>query len=103
MPKLIKRFPPTWDLYLITDKGNKQLAKNVTEKDLLDKYFIGLASNLQKHPNLTNEQLITSYQTMWKKHGELRCFYTDSWGHKWVCFPSDKKLNNYLNAFTKKQ
>ena len=36
MPKIIKRFPPTWDLYLVTSTGNKQLARNVTEKDLLD-------------------------------------------------------------------
>lgn len=100
MPKTsLKRFPPTWDLYLITSTGNKLLAKNVEEKILLDKYFINLQNNILKNPNITREQLIESYEKLWKKQGELRCFYTDSWGHKWVCFPSNKKLLNYLKHY----
>lgn len=93
--------PPTWDLYLVTPNGNKQLARNVFEKDLLDKYFIGLIQNIKKHPDVTAEQLISSYKKLWEKNGELRCFYTDSWGHKWVCFPSNKKLLNYLKQYVK--
>ena len=92
---------PTWDLYLVTSTGTKQIVRNVNEKTLLDKYFIGLENNIKKNPGITADKLIASYKKLWEKHGELRCFYTDSWGHKWVCFPSDKKLINYLHYYVK--
>jgi hypothetical protein len=92
----IRRWPPVWDLYLVVDNKARLLVKNAEEKTLLNRYFVNLDKNFQKYPDITIEQLIESYKKLWNKQGELRCFYTDSWGHKWVCFPSDKKLTKYL-------
>lgn len=92
---------PTWDLYLITDGKTRQLVKNAVEQVYLDKYFTGLVQNIQKHPEMTAQDYIESYKKLWEKHGELRSFYTDSWGHKWVCFPNDDKLLKYLHQYIK--
>lgn len=90
---------PTWDLYLVTAGGTKQIIRHADEKAFLDKYFTGLVNNILKNPGITIDKLIESYKKLWEKQGELRSFYTDSWGHKWVCFPSNKKLINYLKHY----
>ena len=97
MAKKYTKITPTWDLYLVSGGVTKQLIRNAEENLLLDKYFTGVLNNINKHPDITNEELISSYKELWSRKGELRSFYTDSWGHKWVCFPSDKKMNKFLN------
>lgn len=93
---------PTWSLYLITPEGKtKLIIKDAEEKPFLDKYFTGLENNILKHPEITSEKLIKSYEQLWKKMGEIRSFYTDSWGHQWVCFPNNEKLTKYLKHYVK--
>lgn len=94
---------PTWSLYLIPKDESKArlIVKDAEEEPFLDKYFIGLEKNILKNPGITAEQLIAAYKKMWSSKGELRSFYTDSWGHKWVCFPKDDKLIKYLKHYVK--
>ena len=89
---------PTWDLYLVTDSGTKQIIRDAEEEVFLSKYFIGIENNIKKHPDFTPEKFIESYKKLWNKQGELRSFYTDSWGHKWICFPRNDKLLKYLKT-----
>ena len=91
--------PPTWDFYLIKSEGTALIAKNVDIKTFLSKYFINLEQNIKSHPEYKIEDLITKYKEVWNSLGTIRSYYTDSWGHKWACFPHDKKLIEYLKHY----
>lgn len=94
----IKR-PPTWDFYLMTANGNSLLAKNVDLKTFLSKYFINLEQNIKNHPEYTIPDIIDKYKEVWNNLGTIRSYYTDSWGHKWACFPHERKLTDYLKHY----
>ena len=96
-----RRFNPTWDLYLMRNSGNALLARNVKLEEFLNKYFTRLSVNLKEHPKLSNEDIIDKYKNLWDKQGILRSYYNDSWGHKWACFPHNKKLNTYIDKIRK--
>ena len=94
----IKRFSPTWDLYVMKQSSNALLVKNSPLEKFLDKYFMKLENNIIEHPEYSNDQIIEKYKKMWENVGTLRSYYTDSWGHKWACFPHISKLNAYIDS-----
>lgn len=93
--KLVKH-PGMWSLYLVKDGKTGCLVKNTNLETFLNYYFQELEKNILKHPDIEPLDLLKKYQEVWKTKGKVISVYLDSWDHKWVCFPSDKKILNYL-------
>lgn len=94
----VRKVTPTWDLYIMRQSGNALLAKNVPLNTFLTKYFINLKNNIVTHPEYSNDEIIDIYKKLWEKQGTLRSYYNDSWGHKWACFPHNKRLISYIET-----
>ena len=92
--KLIKH-PGMWSLYLVKDGKTGCLVKNVGLETFLNYYFKDIEKNIQKYPDPV--ELYNKYKELWSKIGKVISVYLDSWDHKWNCFPSDKKVFDYLN------
>lgn len=93
----IQKQIPKWDLYLVKPTGTSLIVKSASLNTFLNKYFINLSKNLESHPELSVEEILDKYQKLWESAGTIRSYYTDSWGHKWACFPHITKITDYIN------